>query len=122
MGYIIHEKIAVVCPIRSPISHQFEGFQIMIISYRNQCDFFFRFFYDWVVSYEQKVAPELPDEELTSGHVKAEVRRRLRLHRNLGEESVRIKPIETEEIGLYADIEFEGEKAEEILAEVYFSL
>lgn len=79
----------------------------------------YNYFYDWEVSYEQKFTPEIPDEELTSAHVKDEVRKRLRTHRNLSEDLIKIKPVETEEIGLYADVEFEGEMAEDILAEIY---
>ena len=79
----------------------------------------YNYFYDWVVSFQQKNLPNLADEELTSSHVKEEIRRKLREHRNLCEDLIKVKPVENEEIGLYADIEFTGEQAEEVIAEIF---
>lgn len=80
---------------------------------------FYPFFYDWEITWRAREDGEIDDHELTKGSVRREIWRKLHANRNLCEEPVAIEEVQTEEIGIDADIILEpGAKINEVHASI----
>lgn len=83
----------------------------------------YNYFYDWIIRYEASPETEKPDRELTKAEVLLEVKKRLYAARNLCEDLISIRGIETIDIGIDAAIDLHpGVNPDEVLAEIYCKL